>query len=298
MKHLLMLVLLVIAGQLSAKKPAFDSIKPFESATIQYKKKMQGLYDEENKKYIIPLSNIEIYELANGFYGIADPKTRLVQIIFHNKYYTFKTSWQTKQMVLDKSTELEYPGFFTISKLPSLQMENYLIVEDGLGYSVNNQKLSNSTERGFAGIYYTSDKLIILTNNQKWNKTKNCNKNHICDLTEIHKSKKNIQIFNQQFLEFYVDSSSILITHYQLDSNSITENYSNEYEESLTRTYMKYNFNFKDLKKVAFNTDKEQKIEQIDSLASYFKNSEYENITRFFEENKWSQIPTTFDKTK
>jgi hypothetical protein len=298
MKHLLMLVLLVIAGQLSAKKPTFDSIKPYESATIQYQKKMQGLYDNQNKKYIVPLSNVEIYELADGFYGIANPKTRLVQIIFHNEHYTFKTSWQSKQMVLDNSTNFEYAGIFQTNNFTTLQMEDVIIVEDGLGYSVNNEKLGTITKRGFAGIYYVSNDLVILTNNKKWNAIHNCNKKHISDVTIFRKIKKNSQIFTQQHNEFYVDSSSIFIAHYQLDSNSITENYSNEYEESLTRTYMKYNFNFKDLKKVLFSNDKEQNIEQIDSLASYFKNSEYENITRFFELNKWSNILTTFDKTK
>jgi hypothetical protein len=185
MKHLLMLVLLVIAGQLSAKKPAFDSIKPYESATIQYQKKMQGLYDEVNKKYIVPLSNVEIYELANGFYGIADPKTRLVQIIFHNEFYTFKTSWQTKQMVLDKSDYFEYAGIFSLTNQPTFQMENYLVVEGGKGY-INSKYNAENSNQIYAYLGYFENNFFVYQQENLENKKPNSNKKQLATLISIH----------------------------------------------------------------------------------------------------------------
>ncbi len=298
MKPLVTFVFTILMLSIVAKKPVFDSIKTYESASIHFKKKTQGLFDEKNKKYIVPISNVEIYELANGFYGIADPKTRLVQIIFHNEFYTFKTSWQTKQIILDKSLWLGNSVLLKTNTVPTLQMEKFLLVDGGLGYSACNEKLGSLPQKGFAGIYYVSNDLVILTNNQKWNAKDKCNKAYITDINIFRKVKKNIQIFTQQYNEFYVDSSNIFIANYQLDSNSITENYSNENEESLTRTYMKYDFNLKDLKKVAFNTDKELNIQHIDSLSSYFKNSEYENISIFFTISRHSELVSNFDKNK
>lgn len=129
--------------QIAAKKPVFDSIKTYESASIHYKKKTQGLYDEKSKNYIVPMSALQIYEIAENFYGIANPKTKQVQIIFHNEFYTFKTSWQTKQMVLDRSTDFENAGIFSSENQQTFQMENHILLDGGKGFI--NSKLDITT---------------------------------------------------------------------------------------------------------------------------------------------------------